>query len=392
MKDPYRQLDILQQALSSDKSRISFLLGAGCPVSIRTPEGKPLIPNIEGLTDGICLKLKTKKIDKIKSRIQLPAGKTATIEDILTHVRLLIEVVGCGKIDEFCKNDLENLEKDICVEISNIVKQELPNSETPYHKLASWIQGIQRNNSVEIFTPNYDLLIESALESKGIPYFDGFIGSINAFFDLHAIEQEVLPSRWAKLWKLHGSINWWNNSKHEVFRSHTEVGMGKQMIFPSHLKYDQSRRMPYLAMQDRLGHFLATGQAILVVCGYSFVDQHLNSIIMQRLSANPRAICFGLLFDELDNYPDAIKCAKHTTNLTLLAKDGTYIGGQRRGWDVKDTSISNTLDFCVKKQVDDNKIVVSVNCTIGDFKVLGEFLSNQIGHEQKMNNEAVHEN
>jgi hypothetical protein len=392
MKDPFRQLEILQQALSSDKNRIAFLLGAGCPVSIRTHDGGPLIPNIEGLTNNICLKLKNKKIDRIKSRIQLPANKSATIEDVLTHVRLLIEVVGCGNIDDFNKIDLEALEKEICSEISTAVSQDLPNSETPYHKLASWIQGIPRNNAVEIFTPNYDLLIESALESKRIPYFDGFIGSIKAYFDLHAIEHETLPSRWVKLWKLHGSINWWNDRNHNVFRSHSESGLGKQMIFPSHLKYDQSRRMPYLAMQDRLGHFLATGQAILVVCGYSFADQHLNSIIMQRLSANPRAICFGLLFDELENYHEAIECAQKTTNLTLLAKDGTYIGGQRKGWDTKDTSIYNTLSFCVERIPEKEGNEFKVNCTIGNFKILGEFLLNQIEDTSQATDEVGHEN
>lgn len=90
LKDPYRQLEILQQALSSDKSRIAFLLGAGCPVSIRTADGNPLIPNIEGLTNNICEKLKTKKIDEITERIQLPADKVATIEDILTLQRNIV--------------------------------------------------------------------------------------------------------------------------------------------------------------------------------------------------------------------------------------------------------------------------------------------------------------
>ena len=57
MNDPYRQIKILQQALASDKSRIAFLLGAGCPVSIRIEDGddnKPLIQDIAKLTEVIC--------------------------------------------------------------------------------------------------------------------------------------------------------------------------------------------------------------------------------------------------------------------------------------------------------------------------------------------------
>ncbi|KFD42481.1 hypothetical protein HY02_06815 [Peptococcaceae bacterium SCADC1_2_3] len=59
MNYPYRQIEILQQALASDKSRIAFLLGAGCPVSIRIQDGSErLIQDIAGLTEKICDTLK----------------------------------------------------------------------------------------------------------------------------------------------------------------------------------------------------------------------------------------------------------------------------------------------------------------------------------------------
>ncbi len=382
MNDPYRQIKILQQALASDKSRIAFLLGAGCPVSIRIEDGddnKPLIQDIAKLTEVICNTLVNNNIGKIVTRIKPPDDKKATIEDILSHVRLLIEVVGEGQIDDFTKANLEKLEKGICDEISKAVSKELPDNETPYHQLAAWIGGIQRNNSVEIFTPNYDLLIESALEFKNIPYFDGFIGSRKAFFDLHSIEHEELPPRWVKLWKLHGSINWWKDSNGKIYRGHEESTENKQMIYPSHLKYEESRRMPYFAMQDRLGHFLARGQAVLITCGYSFVDKHLNEIILQRLSANPRAICFGLLYDDLEKYPEALSRAKETTNLSLIAKNGALIGCKQISWNTKEFDATNHFDFCIEREKTDGGDVSSVKCNIGNFQVLGEFMLNQIG-------------
>ena len=378
----YHQIDKIQQALASDKSRIAFLLGAGCPASILIKDGnksRSLIQNIEGLTKEICENLKDNNINKIIDRIPQPKDKKATIEDILSHVRLLIEVVGGGSIDDFTKENLEELEKGICDEISEIVSKQLPDNETPYHQLASWIGDIPRNNPVEIFTPNYDLLIESALESKNIPYFDGFIGSMNAFFDLHSIENEELPPRWAKLWKLHGSINWWKDPNGKIFRGHSESAENKQMIYPSHLKYEESRRMPYFAMQDRLGHFLATGQAVLVTCGYSFVDDHLNGIILERLLANPRAICFGLLHEDIEKYPDALACAKRTTNLSLIANNGAFIGGQQVIWNIDESNVDNHYEFCVKREKINGGNDSSVKCNIGDFQVLGEFLLNQIG-------------
>ena len=384
MNEPYRQIEILQQALASDKSRIAFLLGAGCPFSIinieNDGENKPLIQDIAGLTRTICDTLTDKNIGKIVDRIQLPQNKKATIEDILSHVRLLIEVVGEGQIGDFTKENLEELETVICEEISKAVSKELPDNETSYHQLASWIGDIPRNNPVEIFTPNYDLLIESALESKNIPYFDGFIGSRNAFFDLHSIENEELPPRWAKLWKLHGSINWWKDPNGKIFRGHSESAENKQMIYPSHLKYEESRRMPYYAMQDRLGHFLAAGQAVLVTCGYSFVDKHLSAIILERLSANPWAICFGLLHSGLEKYPEALACAKKTTNLSLIANNGAFIGGQLVSWNGEESNVANHYDYCVEKKEANDDTEASINCKIGNFQVLGKFLFNQIGN------------
>ena len=380
MNDPYRQINIMQQALASDKSRIAFLLGAGCPFSINIEGGgakKSLIQDIEGLTKSTCKNLEDKNIDKIVARIPLSKDNKVTIEDILSHIRLLIEVVGKGQIDDFTKEKLEELEKAICDEITKTVSEELPDNETPYHQLAAWIGGIQRNNPVEIFTPNYDLLIESALESKNIPYFDGFIGSRKAFFDLHSIEHEELPPRWVKFWKLHGSINWWKDPNGKIFRGHSESAENKQMIYPSHLKYEESRRMPYYAMQDRLGHFLAAGQAVLVTCGYSFVDKHLNAIILDRLSANPWAICFGLLHNGLEKYPEALACAKETANLSLIANNGAFIGRQQMNWNTKEPHTISHYDYCIERETTDSGDDISIKCKIGDFHVLGNFLLNQ---------------
>lgn len=375
-----RQVDVLRQAISSDKNKVAFLLGAGCPVAIRIPvesASKPLIPDIAGLTSIVLAELIDDRIEAIKSRISLPEGRSVTIEDILSHVRLLIEVVGEGEIDEFAKGSLETLEKRICEKITQAVNKELPATTTPYHNMAAWIGSISRSNPVEVFSPNYDLMVESAMEDKGIPYFDGFVGSRRAFFDLHSIEHETLPARWVRLWKLHGSINWWHDEKGNVFRGHSDSENNKQMIYPSHLKYNQSRRMPYLAMQDQLGRFLSMGQAVLVTNGYSFVDQHLNEIIVQKLAANPRAVCFGLLFEELENYSEALEFAQRTTNLILMAKDAVFIGGEKKVWEVSEDTIPEHNSCCAELIKDEASGERSMHCKLGDFNGLGRFLINQ---------------
>lgn len=368
------RINILRQALASDKNKVAFFLGAGCPLSIRDKDNKPLIPDIAGLTKAICEELDEEKVQKLKNGIALPEGKEATIEDILSRVRLLIDAIGNSEFDGLKKQDLTDIEKNICCKITKEVDKELPDEITSYHNLALWVSGIPREHPVEIFTPNYDLLVESALEAKNIPYFDGFVGSRSAFFDLHTMEHEELPSRWVRLWKLHGSVNWWVGTDDNVFRGISKnKDIDKQMIYPSHLKYSQSRRMPYLAMQDRLSFFLSVGQSVLITNGYSFVDQHLNEIITQRLSANPRSVCFGLLYDDIEKYPEALDCARKTTNLHLLANDAAFFAGEQKIW--KENG-DNSYNYLTDQK--DSK----TQCKIGDFASFGQFLLKQTGNHK----------
>jgi hypothetical protein len=385
---PYRQSSLLQQALAPDKMRIAFLLGAGCPVSIRIPNDagtKPLIPDIRGLTavvnDELANSAKHKgNHAKVLNRL----AADSTIEEVLSHIRSLHEVVRDGDIDGLDKTALAELDAEICSITTRVVNVELPAPPTPYHRLATWVGGIHRTHPIEIFTPNYDLLVEQAFEAQKIPYFDGFIGSRQAFFDLASMENESLPARWGRLWKIHGSVNWWRTATDEVVRrdaiSAATEG-DRQMIYPSHLKYDQSRRMPYLAMLDRLRSFLARGQAVLVTNGYSFLDQHLNEVILHGLRSNPTAVCFGLLFGPRSNYAEVLAKAQMHPNLSLLAADGAVLGTIERDWR-QDEQTGHPLHgvTVTKSDTGAGGVPSSANCEflLGDFKAFGEFLARQL--------------
>ena len=64
----------------------------------------------------------------------------------------------------------------VCNAIGAIVGAKLPKDRSAYHELVTWISGTQRPHPVEIFTTNYDLLLEEAFETAKVPYFDGFTG------------------------------------------------------------------------------------------------------------------------------------------------------------------------------------------------------------------------
>ena len=380
---PYIQSTQLQQALASDKMRIAFLLGAGCPVSIMCPKDKeePLIPDICGLTKKVNKELSESEnyqdsYSKVLQRFNGETSGKPTIEDILSHIRALHDVVRDGDIDGLDKNTLAALDTEICKITTKVVDVDLPKSNTPYHQLATWIGGIQREHPIEVFTSNYDLLVEQALELHKTPFFDGFVGSKQAFFDLASMESENFSSRWARVWKIHGSVNWWRTQTNEVVRQEPSEG-GQQMIYPSQLKYDQSRRMPYLAMLDRLRDFLARGQAVLITNGYSFTDQHLNDVILHGLGSNPTAICFGLLFDKRSSYTDALEVARKHSNLNFLATDGAVIGTREQDWGDEQTEHPlHGISVNTKTDAASNKC----EFILGDFKNFGNFLAQQLSH------------
>jgi len=376
---PYRQSTLLQQVLTPDKMRIAFLLGAGCPVSIQVPKAgamAPLIPDIADLTNQVSQAL-TANADYATHYANLMGrfgtGKP-TIEDILSEIRLLQGVVRTGSINSLDASALTALDAEICRITTEVVGVPLPDGMTPYHQLAMWTGGIQRAHAVEVFTPNYDTLIEQAMEAHQIPYFDGFVGVKQAFFDLTSMENGSLPARWSRLWKVHGSINWWRTKTDEVVRREDGKVGDRQMIYPSHLKYDQSRRMPYLAMLDRLRAFLSSGQGVLVTCGYSFADQHLNEIILHGLRSNPTAMCMGLLYGKRSAYAAAFDTARKHPNLSLLAGDGAILGTIERDWRPDENTGHPMHDVCVFKDSS------APNCRfeLGDFKKLGNFLARQI--------------
>jgi len=388
---PYRQGKLLQQALAPDKMRVAFFIGAGCPVAIRVPDGegtRPLVPDIAGLTARVRQTVEASATFKegfatLLGRLTKTGNMNPNVEEILSYIRVLGEVAGGGAVDGLTPELLIALDQEICKVTTEIVNVSLPGDDSPYHKLAAWVGGIARSNPVEIFTCNYDVLMEQALEAQKVPYFDGFVGSHRTFFDLPSMEQDKLPSRWVRFWKIHGSINWWRSSTGNVERRISGEAGDRQMIYPSHLKYDQSRRLPYLAMLDRLKSFLASGQAVLITCGYSFSDQHLNETILQGLSGNATAICFGLLFGDRANAPEAVAKARRHPNLSLLAVDGAVIGSIERDWR-PDERTDDPLHGLAARSGDmpNRTSALGARCKflLGDFTSFGEFLARQLAH------------
>ncbi len=386
---PFRRAIDLLQRLAPGKMRVGFFIGAGCSLAVQVPNGadtKPLIPEISGLTNLVKSQLDEDPLlkDTAQRAWERVVGRSIpapTVEDVLSHIRTLNSLCGSSDIDGFSRGTLTALDEAICQHVRTIVDTNLPTSDTPYHVLASWIQAIPREKPVEIFTTNYDLLLEQALEEQRVPYFDGFVGSDSAFLDLESMAEDDLPPRWARLWKIHGSINWWMTSQKSIRRSRNRVAGEQLLIYPSHLKYDQSRQMPFYAMLDRLRVFLRSDQCVLITCGYSFGDEHINAFIAQGLAGNPNAACFAMIFNDRQNAPKAIELAKRYANLTLLATDGAVVGTIERDWGIEKRDDNPAYPVAVGNDLPDWRTKAPPDrCKwlLGDFSALGRFLGHQL--------------
>ena len=256
---------------------------------------------------------------------------------------------------------VQGADKAVCECIRAALDVRLPHTRTPFHAVAVWARAVRRHAAVEIFTTNYDLLIEEAFEASNVPYFDGFVGSFHPTFDLEAVEEESLPVRWVRLWKLHGSVNWQTRSDNQVVRASGPAAHGGTLIYPSHLEYMQSRRLPYLVLLDRLRHFLRQPSAILVTTGFGFRDEHINEVVQQALRSNPTAAVLALMFGPLADYPEAVGLAEQTPNLSLLARDEAVVGTSRAEWSPDEEGNTTAID-------------------LGDFDVFGQMLWDLVGH------------
>src|SRR5665647_950914 len=151
--DPIRHLKYLRQSLSQDNESIGFFISAGCPLSVTMPDDKwPLIPDVANLSKHINDQLKGNTEYSILLTELKKAGKNIeNIEDILSFLRSLLLVSKGGAVRGLCEQDLQDLEKAICIKIVERLDVDLPDQETPYHRLCKWIRSIDRKVAVELF-------------------------------------------------------------------------------------------------------------------------------------------------------------------------------------------------------------------------------------------------
>jgi hypothetical protein len=208
--------------------------------------------------------------------------------------------------------------------------------------------------------------MEYALERSKTPYFDGFSGSKNAFFDPSSISKNDLPPRWVRLWKLHGSIGWETNEVGEVIRVPSSINAN--MVYPSHVKYDQTQAAPFSSLFERLKSFVLEPDAFIMTTGFSFADAHISSKLLECLMANPTAALFAFQFSQLEQETHAKNLALKCPGISLFCSDGAVINGVEAKWKIGSPPTKNWHEIR-------NEYFKEGRFLLGDFKKLARFLA-----------------
>ena len=323
--EPRQFVTALGAKLATRSRHVCLFLGAGVGRACGLPDVAGLQRLVLNALDGD---------DRAALEHQL---QNRNLEGALSRIRRIATLIsGAETVDGLTGEQAKELDKTICRQIVIALNTNPDDNDAVIH-LAGWAARANYHLPVELFTVNYDLVLEAALEQLRVPYFDGFIGNINARFHTELVESlpgsdtEFMPSFLVRLWKLHGSVNWIWNSNNQIVRLGQAVPEGlPAAIYPSDTKYDESRRVPFVVLQDRFRRALHQPETLMLISGYSFGDDHLNELIYDAATRRERSEFIAFMYSDIPT--ELAERAELTPNLQVVSKREAIVGGIRANW------------------------------------------------------------
>jgi hypothetical protein len=335
--DPVRFAADLSAKLATRSRHVCAFLGAGVGCTCG-------LPGIAKLQELVVSGLKPEEAKVFRGQLA-----NRNLEQALSRLRRIAGLLTDGQfIDGLSSAQATALDSAVCQAIVKELEIKAKTDLTSVDFLAAWARGATYHRPVEIFTVNYDLLLETALEGRRVPYFDGFVGTLRARFHTELVEssvgkdEECVPAFFVRLWKLHGSVNWlWENQN--IVRLGQPVSTDlAAAIYPSDAKYDESRRVPFVVLQDRFRRALQEPESLVVIAGYSFGDDHLNELIFDAAARRQRSEFVAFCYSDI---PQVLsKRAANTPNLQVAAAKEAILGGVRGNWKAPPAPLPNIWD------------------------------------------------
>ena len=217
------------------------------------------------------------------------------------------------------RSDLENVIKNFTDNISeieaSIMSADPVCRETAINKLVLFLMSFASRTGtrdrLNIFTTNYDRLIEAGADVAGLRLIDRFVGALSPIFrssrmdvDMHYNppgirgEPRYLEGV-ARFTKLHGSLDWINVGEDIrriglPFGAKTiqpfletagfDVSYSSLMIYPNSAKDRETAEYPYVELFRDFAAALCRPNSTLITYGYSFGDDHINRVIRDMLT------------------------------------------------------------------------------------------------------------
>ena len=218
-------------------------------------------------------------------------------------------------------------------------------SEYLMNFLISFSSRSATRERLNIFTTNYDRIIEYSAEIAGIRLIDRFLGTINPIFrssrldvDMHYNppgirgEPRYLEGV-ARFAKLHGSLDWimqgdvvkrialpYGADSIEKY-SNTDSTL---MIYPNAAKDRETSEYPYVELFRDLAAAVCRPNSTLVLYGYSLGDQHINRVIEDMLTIPSTHLVIISWSDEGDRIKRFYERVKRPAQISLLI--GNHFG------------------------------------------------------------------
>lgn len=262
-------------------------------------------------------------ITQAAEKAAVAAGrKTGNLEDQLRVANELLrglEIMQDSKADALRK-ELEEGMKSFALSIlqseSGIATAKEAKREHAFNTLVTFLMSFASRTGVRdrlnIFTTNYDRLIEAGAELAGLHLLDRFLGNLMPIFrssrldlDMHYNppgirgEPRYLEGV-ARYTKLHGSVDWVQTGQ-DIRRIGLPFGAekvtpylqapglegvtaNKLMIYPNAAKDRETADYPYVELFRDLAAAVCRPNSTLVTYGYSFGDEHINRVIRDMLT------------------------------------------------------------------------------------------------------------
>lgn len=264
------------------------------------------------------------EIDQAAEKAAKAAGREkGNLEDQLRVANELLrglEILQKDSESEALREELQTgmhaFARSILTSETGIATADDERREHAFNTLVTFLMSFASRTGVRdrlnIFTTNYDRLIEAGAELAGLHLLDRFLGKLMPIFrssrldlDMHYNppgirgEPRYLEGV-ARYTKLHGSVDWIQAGK-DIRRIGLPFGAAcvdpylqapglseatahELMIYPNAAKDRETADYPYVELFRDLAAAVCRPNSTLVTYGYSFGDEHINRVIRDMLT------------------------------------------------------------------------------------------------------------